>query len=245
MQQVLLRIWICAHYWGKSMLLSVYRRVFLLCLWVLLAGCQSLPSLKQIPFEDAPHNIHFIYEGWHTSILLEVKSVVPYSRYLQADLAGQQYVRIGWGDGDYFTGKRKTAGAATKALFVSGYSAVQVLTYVQKPFDHIPAETRVPLALTDKGMKRLVRYLENSLALDKKGYPVPLPSYVENAGNFYLAQHHYSVFSNCNTWSSGALQRAGLPVRSRLHLTPQSVFDQARLISGLQRQRGLFASNSF
>lgn len=232
---------ICSYYWSDLILLL---RI-LLCFFIgLLAACQGVPRAQQIPLKNTPHTIHFIYQGWHTSILLEVSAVVPYSRYLQASLAGQHYVRFGWGDGDYFTGKRKTVGAATKALFVSDYSAVQVLTYQQNPLSHIPAETRVPLAITEKSMKRLVRYLENSLALDKDKKPVPLPSYVENAGSFYLAQDDYSVFSNCNTWSSAALQRAGLPVRSRLHLTPQSVFDQAKVISEFQTNQGLFASNT-
>lgn len=223
------------------MLLS---RTTIILLLTLLSGCQALPSARQVPLENTPHTIYFIYEGWHTSILLETRSAIPYSRYLRDDFAGQRYVRFGWGDGDYFTGKQKTVGAATKALFVSRYSAVQVLPYIRDPLAHIPVETRVPLAITDKGMKRLVRYLESSLVLDEQGKPLPLPSYVENAGSFYLAQNHYSVFSNCNTWSSGALQRAGLPVRSRLHLTPQSVFEQASAISRLQVQQGVFASNS-
>lgn len=226
------------------MSMSRYIKILLLLLMVALVGCQTKLRANQVPLENTPHTIYFIYQGWHTSILLDVKSVAPYSRYLQPDLEKQNYVRIGWGDGDYFTGKRKTVGAATKALFVSGYSAVQLLTYQQDPLSHIPAETRVPLAVSERGMKRLVRYLENSLALDEQKHPQPLPSYVENAGSFYRARDHYSVFSNCNTWSSGALQRAGLPVRSRLHLTPQSVFEQAKTISELQSSRGLFASNS-
>jgi uncharacterized protein (TIGR02117 family) len=227
--------------------MSVFRsiKILLILLWMAnLIACQSTPRADQVPLENASHTIYFIYQGWHTSILLDVNSLIPYSRYLQKDFAGQNYVRIGWGDGDYFTGKHKTVGAATKALFVSGYSAVQVLTYKQDPLLHIPAETRVPLAVTDKGMRRLVRYLENSIALDEHGKPLPLISYVENAGSFYLAKDHYSLFSNCNTWSSSALQKAGLPVRSRLHLTPQSVFDQAKFISDMQANRGLFASNS-
>ena len=220
------------------------RAILTLCLLAILSGCQTLPSAQKLPLENTPHKIYFIYEGWHTSILLETGAAIPYSRHLHSDLIGQSYVRFGWGDGDYFTGKRKTVAAATKALFVSGYSAVQVLTYTRDPLDHIPVETRVPLAITDKGMKRLVRYLENSLVLDEQGKPMSLPSYVSNAGNFYLARNHYSVFSNCNTWSSGALQRAGLPVRSRLQLTPQSVFEQASAISEVQARLGVFASNS-
>ena len=207
-------------------------------LLLLLVGCTGMPREADIPLIPSPHRIYFIYQGWHTSLLLEAEPVRRYSRHLQADLGGQQYVRIGWGDGDYFTGKSKTFGSATRALFVSDYSAIQVLTYVQSPLAHIPAETRVPLALDERGFKKLVKYLDASVQLNTHGQPIPLRAYEENTGNFYRARDSYSLLRNCNTWSSIALQRAGLPVRSRFKLTAQSVFEQARAISQVQQARG-------
>ena len=206
------------------------------CLW--LAGCNSLPREADIPLNNTPHTIYFIYQGWHTSLLLEAEPVRRYSRRLQGDLGGQNYLRIGWGDGDYFTGKSKTFGSATRALFVSDYSAIQVLTYWQSPLGHIPADTRVPLALSERGFKKLVKYLDSSLQLDERGQLMSLRAYQENTGNFYRARDSYSLVHNCNTWSSIALQRAGLPVRSRFKLTAQSVFEQARAISQVQQARG-------
>lgn len=213
--------------------------------FALLGACQSLPKASQVPLTDTHHTIYFIYQGWHTSILLSASAVAPYSRVLKSDLSGQHYLRVGWGDGDFFTGKSKTLGAATRALFVSDYSAIQILTYQQNPLSSIPQETRVPLALTANGMRRLVRYIERSIQLDKQGYPISLPSYLENAGRFYLAKNHYSLFSNCNTWSSRALREAGLPVRSRWHLTPQSVFAQASAISSIQTDQGQVIANKW
>ncbi|ACE85178.1 DUF2459 domain-containing protein [Cellvibrio japonicus] len=211
---------------------------------LLLSGCVSSPREADVPLRDTQHVIYFIYQGWHTSLLLEAEPVRRYSRHLQADVVGQDYVRIGWGDGDYFTGKSKSMGTATRALFVSDYSAVQVLTYRQSPLAHIPSETRVPLAITERSFKRLVRYLDSAFALDAQRQLIRLPAYEENTGTFYRAEQHYSLFSNCNTWSGRALQAAGLPVRSRLHLTAQSVFEQARTISRIQMAHGLVPAAS-
>jgi len=214
---------------------------FILCA---LTGCTSMPAKQKIPVADTEHTIYFIYREWHTSILIDAKTVALHSRYLQQEAANQRYIRIGWGDGNYFTGKRKTFGSATKALIASSHSALQVIAYSQPPFASIPPETRVPIAITDKGMRKLIRYLDKSFALDEAGQEIPLQAYVSDAGNFYQASGHYSLFSNCNTWSGRALQAAKLPVRSSLQLTAQSIFDQAKYLSDYQQSLGLLIPSS-
>ena len=119
-----------------------------------------------------------------------------------------------------------------------------MISYAQPPFASIPPETRVPIAITDQGMRKLIRYLDASFALDKAGAVIPLQAYVADAGRFYQASGHYSLFSNCNTWSGRALQAAQLPVRSRLQLTAQSVCEQAKAISQYQQRLGLVAEPS-
>lgn len=205
----------------------------------LLAGCASMPPTKNIPVANTKHTIYFIYRGWHTSILLDAKLVAAHNPQLASDMKGQRYARIGWGDGDYFTGKSKSTTAAAKALVASGYSAVQVLVYEYEPFEEIPSETIVPLAITDEGIGKLLAYLGNSIAVDQQGQLVRLQGYGDIAGSsFFKSRDHYSVFSNCNTWSGNALRAAGLPVANRL--TAQGVFDQARFISRWQLEQGLF-----
>ncbi|MCE3251453.1 MAG: hypothetical protein K0Q67_463 [Cellvibrio sp.] len=198
-----------------------------------------MPAKQKIPTANTEHTIYFIYREWHTSILLDAKTIALHSRFLQQEAVNQRYIRIGWGDGNYFTGKSKTFGSATKALIASSHSALQVIAYAQPPFTSIPYETRVPIAISDKGMRKLIRYLDNSFAVDGDGHAIPLEAYVTDAGNFYQARGHYSLFSNCNTWSGSALQAAKLPVRSSLQLTAQSVFEQARFISDYQRALGM------
>jgi len=198
-----------------------------------------MPAKQKIPVTHTEHTIYFIYREWHTSLLIDADTIARHSRYLQQEAANQRYIRIGWGDGNYFTGKSKTFGSATKALIASSHSALQVIAYAQPPFTSIPPETRVPIAITDKGMRTLIRYLDKSFALDESGQIIPLQAYVTDAGNFYQASGHYSLFSNCNTWSGRALQAAKLPVRSGLQLTAQSIFEQARAISEYQQALGL------
>lgn len=210
--------------------------IFLLSFF--LASCANMPREKDIPIANTKHIIYFIYRGWHTSILLEAKYLAAQNPQLAQDLKGQKYARIGWGDGDYFTGKNKSTATAARALVASGYSAVQLLVYEYDPFEEIPKDTLVPLAITDEGMRQLTNYLSDSIALDERGDLVRLPAFGEAMGAFFQAKGRYSVFSNCNTWSGSALRAAGLPIVNRL--TAQGVFEEAKFISQRQTQLGLF-----
>jgi uncharacterized protein (TIGR02117 family) len=216
--------------------MSCLSRIIIL-LSLLLVGCASMPPTKAIPSVNTKHTIYFIYRGWHTSILLDASALLTQNPLLAVDLKGQKYARVGWGDGDYFTGKNKSAVTAAKALVASGYSAVQLLPYNYEPFEEIPVETRVPLVITDQGLRQLVAYIDSSIAVDGQGKLVRLPAFGGAMGSFFQSKDHYSMFSNCNTWSGNALRAAGLPVGNRL--TAQGVFQQAKFISRYQFELGL------
>lgn len=212
--------------------------LFFIPLSVLLSGCATMPPAHTIPKVGAKHTIYLIYKGFHSSILLDAKAVAAYNPQLAPDLAGQTYARIGWGDGDYFTGKSKSVATATKALIASGYSAVQLLPYDYEPFEEIPAYTIVPLAVTDKGLRQLAGFVGASIAQDAQGKLLRLPAFGDTMGYFFQSQYHYSMFTNCNTWSGNALRSADLPISGRL--TAKGLFEQARLISDYQAAQGLF-----
>ncbi len=204
----------------------------------LVAGCASLPKASAIPITNTNHIIYFVYRKWHTSIVLDAKSLATQSAKLADDLPGAKFARIGWGDGDYFTGKSKTWSTAATALVASHYSALQLLTYGDELLTEIPTETIVALAINDNGLQQLIHYIDSSIAVDEKNKAQRLQAYAADTGIFFQATEHYSFFNNCNTWSGQALRLAGLPVANRL--TAQGVFAQAREISRIQSQAGLF-----
>ncbi len=206
-------------------------------LW-LVAGCANLPSANAIPIANTKHIIYFVYRKWHTSIVLDAEPLATQSVKLAEDLRGEKFARIGWGDGDYFTGKSKTWGTAATALVASHYSALQLLTYGDEFLTEIPPETIVALAISDDGLQQLIHYIDTSIAVDEKNNALRLQAHVADTGIFFQATEHYSFFNNCNTWSGQALRLAGLPVANRL--TAQGVFAQAREISRIQSQAGLF-----
>jgi uncharacterized protein (TIGR02117 family) len=213
-------------------------RLFFIISLSVLTSCSSVTSKPDSAFLETSHTIYFIYRSWHTSLLIDATTLAGLSQHLKQDAQDQEYIRVGWGDGDYFTGKNKTRWSATKALFISGYSALQVLPYEDSPFiDELTAGTWVPLRISEKGMQHLVKYIDASLALDEDKKTIPLKAYASNTGSFYQANKHYSLLTNCNTWSGKALQAAGLPIKSTLRLTAKSVFAQAKAISEAQQSQ--------
>ncbi|MEY4641139.1 MAG: hypothetical protein RLZZ227_1133 [Pseudomonadota bacterium] len=216
-----------------------------LLLVLITAGCATHPDFSAVPVNDTLHTIHYIYRDWHTSVMLDATTYRALSRLpridaaLNAEVEPAGYVRVGWGDGDYYTGKSTSVMSATRALIASPYSAIQVIGYTADPFERIPAETRVELHITEAAMRALVEYLDESFARAQQDALLPLPAYVENSGVFFEASQRYGLFRNCNTWSSEALRAAGLPIRSALHLTAQSVFEQARQIAQYQQQHSV------
>ncbi len=206
-------------------------------------ACATRPDIAAIPVTDTPHTIYYIYRDWHTSVMLDAATYRNLSTLplidadLNTEVAPAGYVRIGWGDGDYYTGKSTSVVTATRALIASPYSAIQVIGYTADPFARIPAETRVALRITDAAMRELVTYLDASFARDEAAALLPLQAYVENTGVFFEASQRYGFFNNCNTWSGEALRAAGLPIRSTFHLTANSIFEQARVIAEYQEQQ--------
>lgn len=211
--------------------------------WLALLGCANQPLISAVPVDNAPHIIHVVQTGWHTSLIVPAAALQASSPRLQQDFQGQQYLRLGWGDGDYFTGKNKHWTGATKALFASGYSALQVLAYHYEPWSELASENHAMVAISDDGLKALAAFIERSIARDAKGQVVFLEPSKANDNVFYLAAPRYGLLNNCNTWSVDALRQAGLPVRG-LNLTATRVYSQVKQISAIQQAVGILPAIS-
>lgn len=203
------------------------------------SGCASRAPLPQALIEDPEHRIYVVSEKWHSSLLVAVEDVLPHSQLLREELAPYRYMCVGWGDGDYFTGKDKSLPTAAKALVNSKYSALQLLGYYRSALVQIAPEDRVPVAISREGMKALTEFIEASVKLDAAGAPVPLKAYDANTGVFFEGAEQYSAKNNCNTWVSRALQAAGVPITRENFVRTETVFKQARAISVQQQALGL------
>lgn len=210
-----------------------YKTLLLITIGVL-SACAHTPPFHQDAADSDLHYIYLIHEDWHTSILIAAPPLLAHSEKLALDFSNPQFIRVGWGDGDYFTGKSKHWTTAAKALVASNYSALQVMAYRTDPRSRMAAGTIIPLAISDAGMRELTAYIDESIAMNEQGLAIHLDPAVPDSNLFYQSTVHYSAITNCNTWSSRALKRAGLPINSTLRLTAKSVVAQAQRISSAQ-----------
>jgi uncharacterized protein (TIGR02117 family) len=202
---------------------------------VVLSGCAGVPSRSDLPKEDTPHTVYVVQFGWHTALLFDGPSILARSKKLGADFHDQQYVLVGWGDGEYFVTEHPPWSKAVKALVASDYPALQVGGRDSNPPLGAQASDTVALALTERGYQQLVEYVDRSIAANADGKPIYLGKYQANAERFYQATGNYSLFNNCNSWISDALRAADMPISS-FNLTARGVFEQAARISTLQKE---------
>ncbi len=213
---------------------SPLRRLAIIAFVVCLSGCAGNPRRSDLPADSTPYTIHVVQYGWHTALLFDGPAILARSDKLRHDFHDQRYLLVGWGDGEYFVQEHPPWSKAVKALVASDYPAMQVGGRETNPPLGVAPGDSVPLAITERGYRKLVEYIDHSIAAGADGKPVYLGA-PSSPDRFYQATGNYSMFNNCNSWVVGALRAAEMPV-SGLNLTARSVFEQAERISALQRQ---------
>lgn len=198
--------------------------------FLLAGGCTSVGEQMKPESEPLVHPLIVIQTGWHTSLLVDAQLLTRYSPVLAHDFTDQRYFRIGWGDGDYFTGKSKSTWTATKALIASGYSALQVLAYDYSPWAEISEDSRVSFLISEEGIRHLAAYIEANIARNVEGVPILLAPTKQGDNHFYLGTARYSLFNNCNTWLAVGLQQAGIPL-SKKPLSADKLMIELRAIA--------------
>ncbi|MEY4589699.1 MAG: hypothetical protein RL497_1775 [Pseudomonadota bacterium] len=182
------------------------------------------------------HAIYYEYETWHSSIIIPARLVAAHSQRFASLAAKREFVGFGYGDINYFTGRDTSLRSGAKALAFSDGPALQVLDYYQNPFLTLSKDRYVLLMVNDGQIKNLLRYMDNSVALNEAGIPRSIPNNEKDSGYFFVAQGRYSMFSNCNTWAGEALTAAGLPISKTWGLTAGGVYRQAKELSRAQQK---------
>ncbi|HNG61369.1 MAG TPA: DUF2459 domain-containing protein [Cellvibrionaceae bacterium] len=208
----------------------------LACCLVSLNGCVTLPKWDASAARQWRHAIYYEYESWHSSIIIPAPLVAKHSERFGHLAAKREYLGFGYGDINYFTGRDTSLRSGAKALAFSDGPALQVLDYVQDPFAKMPPDRYVKLLVNETQLKNVLRYMDNSVALDGNGSPRSIKNDEPNTGFFFVAQGRYSMFSNCNTWAGDALNAAGLPISKTWGLTAGGVYRQAKELARAQER---------
>jgi uncharacterized protein (TIGR02117 family) len=176
--------------------------------------------LAHIPVNSDPEKsndvtIYINSNGVHTDILVPIKNDtkdwtkdILFSHTKSKDSI-MHYVAFGWGDKGFYLETPEwsdlKASTALKAAFHLGTSAMHTRFYNKVKED----DECVKVAISKKDYKDLVKYIEDSFALDanNKVQWIANQSYGQYDA-FYEANRKYSLFYTCNTWANNALKAA-------------------------------------
>lgn len=202
---------------------------------LLLAGCALRAPRVGYPPAPPTHTIYVHEAGWHAGLIVSV-SEVPRALWPEIEaFAGYRYVRVGWGDKDFYPAPDFNLWFALKALFWPTASVLHIVAFDEAPAAFYPGSDLIALPVSAAGFRRLCRFVHASYAHDAQGKPVVLGPGLYGVSRFYLSDLSYHALRTSNVWTAQALELAGVPVRPALAPTSEMLFWQLRGIEGKDR----------
>lgn len=186
---------------------------------LLLSACAAAP-VTHIPSADFPatpasHTGKLIWvldSGWHTGLVLPRQELGSVLSALLKPAPQARYFMFGWGNRKFYMAPAPTLGMYLEALFPSK-STVLVETCAKPPrLCYTSAVQFRVVTVSNEGLKRLDRYLANSLKTNPGGTLQPVSAGPDADSEFYASGLSYDAFHTCNTWTAEALHDAGLPI---------------------------------
>lgn len=200
--------------------------VFLCALLAACAGARDAPHAPPDPYTAV--TVYVAAAGWHADLIVPRAAIPPDLWPEAADFPGARYLRVGWGDRDYYPARRFNLWYGLKALFWPTASVLHVVGFRRAPAMEYPHDRIVALDLAPAGARALFRYIDAAYQRDGAARAPRLAASPYGSGWFYPAEGSFHLFRTCNVWTAQALAAAGLPVRATLALTVDSVLAQVR-----------------
>lgn len=196
----------------------------------LLAGCTKPVSEFYPPDPKRTDNktVYIVNHGLHTGIVLFKKDADPYMHSFN-DFKNARYLEIGWGDETYYQAEKNTLWMGMKALFWPTSSVLHVAAFQTDPVAYFSNREVLPLKLSKTGFIRLVKYIDNSFALNEMRQIIRLGNGLYGTSRFYRAKRTFHLFNNCNTWSARAIRSSGFPISSVYVFTGDNIMYQLKL----------------
>lgn len=163
--------------------------------------------------------------GYHAGLVVRRADLDRYSLVLDDPVLSALFVRyqayewveIGWGDEQFYRFAPEISDVTVTMAFdaLSGRNKTTVLHVVG--LGKTPEQTFIRsdlqrIALSDDGMKEVMKGISGAFARDSHALPVELGQGIYGPSLFYQAKGHYSLLNTCNMWIGDLLHAAGLKV---------------------------------
>jgi uncharacterized protein (TIGR02117 family) len=160
--------------------------------------------------------IYLMQSGVHTDFLVPVKDKeIDWTEFFPRENTklndtNTRYLAIGWGDKNFYMNTPEWSDLTFKtAIFCMtglGTAAIHSTYYYAVPKD----KPTVQLSLSKKQYKKLIKYVKNTLVLNKTEQSVYIKpnnkKVVTDNDAYYEAHMRYSLFHTCNTWINNGLK---------------------------------------
>jgi len=182
------------------------------------AGCAtSATPLYPVQDQEEPQLIYVVSHGWHTGIVIKRDDVDTQLWPEKDDFPEALYLEVGWGDRDFYRTPGAGLGILLRAALSSPASVLFVIGMPTTVTQYFPRGDIIEIPLSHRGFEELTKFVHGTYKRDATGQTIPLsPGHWHMHSTFYLAEGEYSLLNTCNSWTSKALQAAGLPIKKAL-----------------------------
>ncbi len=182
------------------------------------AGCATPgPPLYPVLAQEEPQYMYVVRHDWHTGLVVKYDDIDPRLWPEKDDFPEALYLEVGWGDRDFYQTPRAGLGILLQAALKSPASVLFVIGLPSTVTRYFPQADILAIPLSRRGLEESLRFIHATYKRDVTGQTIPLgPGHNHRHSMFYLAEDDYSLSNTCNSWTSKALQAAGLPIRTAL-----------------------------
>lgn len=204
----------------------VNTKALLMGLLVLLPGLAACASTASSGCQSGDGGeIQVVRHRWHTGIVIPRQQLAPSLAFLAETFPDADYFEIGWGD-DRFYREPDSTWLITRALFWPTGTVLHVVGLEQPP-QSLPHRDLLALYLPAPAMQRMQGAIAGDFVYqDQQPVRVAPGLYGESA--FYRARGTFWFANTCNTWTARRLADAGVPLRTFMTLTADSIMEQLR-----------------
>lgn len=203
-----------------------YLALVMVILWC--AGCAApAPPLYPLLAPEDARSLYLVRHDWHTGVVVKAADIPLHLWPELADFPEALYLSLGWGDRDFYQAVRAGVGILVQAALKSPASVLLVIGMSTEVSHYFPHADILEIPLSARALHELATFVHATYKRDAAGQTLRLgPGRNHRHSMFYLAEGDYSLFNTCNSWTSKALQAAGLPVPTALRA--RGVFNAAQ-----------------
>lgn len=164
--------------------------------------------------------------GFHTSLSMRAELFAP-DHPLRRLYPQARYLLIGWGDLAFYRSRGDDVGLGLLALVPGGESGLHVHADNAVPVETwYYAKEVMPLALSRAGVRDLIAYITDSMAVTPDGGADVVA--FEQRGYFLRGRKSFHALNVCNHWTNRALRRAGVPLNAAYSFTGDILIERLR-----------------